>query len=467
MKKGKRQRTKRPAEVLKWEHMPVVNAHAAGLDIGAEEIMACAPQGDGTVAVRAFGTFTPDLEALAEWLVECGVKSVAMESTGVYWIPVYAVLEARGLEVCLVNARHVKNVPGRKSDVQDCVWLQRLHAYGLLSASFRPAADLRAVRTYVRHRASLIEYRAAHIQHMQKALLQMNLQLTQVLSDITGVTGLAILRAIVAGQHDPVELARLRHARCQSSEDDIAKALTGHYQAEHLFTLRQALALYDFYTSQIQACDAQLEQHYSAIKPVFDDDPEQPLPPLPPDRKHNSHSKNAPTFDVREQLYRILGVDLTDIDGLDDSSAQEILAVIGTDMTAWPTVKHFCSWLGLAPHHDITGGKIIRRRTLPVHNRAATVLRLAAQAVGKTDTALGGFYRRLKARLGAPKAITATAHKLARIIYHVLKFHQAYQPQSLADYEARTHNRELKALQRRADKLGLQLVPRSASPTAA
>ncbi len=437
--------------------LPLVNPNAAGLDIGAREILACVPAERDPTPVRAFGTFTPDLQALADWLKRCGVTTVAMESTGVYWIPVYELLEAQGLEVYLVNARHIKNVPGRKSDVQDCQWIQRLHSYGLLSASFRPEAEMCALRAYLRQRAMLLEHRAAHIQHMQKALQQMNVQLTQVLSDITGVTGLAIIRAVVAGERDPLVLAQLRDPRCKSSQDEIAKALTGHYRAEHLFALQQALGLYDFYTGQIEACDAVLEGQYAAIHPIWDED--DPPPPLGPDRKANSHSKNAPRFDVRQKLYDVLGVDLTDVDGLEDSTAQVLLSEIGSDMSQWPTEKHFCSWLGLAPHNDITGGKVIRSRTLKVRNRAAQALRLAAQAVGRSDCALGAYYRRLRARIGHRQAVTATAHKIARIVYHMLKHRQPYHDLGREVYEQRQRERELKALQRKAAKLGLSLVP--------
>lgn len=435
----------------------VVNPHAAGLDIGASEIWACVPADRDATPVRAFGTFTPDLHALAAWLVACRVKSVAMESTGVYWIPIFELLEARGLQVYLVNARHIKNVPGRKSDMQDCQWIQRLHQYGFLSASFRPEAEIVVLRTYLRQRAMLLEHRAPHIQHMQKALHQMNVQLTQVLSDISGVTGLAIIRAIVAGERHPAKLARLRHGRCARSEADIAKALTGHYRAEHVFALKQALALYDAYTAQLAACDRQIEQQYSAFRPRFDpDDPDQPLGP---DRKFNSHSKNAPDFDVRRRLFQLTGVDLTAVDGLDVSTAQILLAEIGTDMRRWRTEKHFCSWLGLAPHNDITGGRVVRSRTLPTHNRAGQALRMAAQAVGRGKSALGAFYRRLRARLGPEQAITATAHKLARIVYHLLKYRQPYQALSAAEYDQQQQQREFKTLQRRAAKLGLSLVP--------
>lgn len=439
----------------------IVHPHAAGLDIGKDEIWAAVPAGAQTPAVRAFGTFTPDLLALADWLAAAGITTVALESTGVYWIPIFELLETRGLEVCLVNARHIQNVPGRKSDVQDCQWLQQLHSLGLLRASFRPEAELVALRAYLRQRAMLIEHRAAHIQHMQKALLQMNLRLTQVLADITGTTGQAILRAIVAGERNPRKLAALRHHRCAQPEPEIAKALTGSYRAEHLFALKQALALYDSYTAQLAECDREIAQHYAALKPRFDpDDPDQPLGP---DTKTNTHSKNAPDGDVRRALFKLVGVDLTRVPGLHVGSAQALIAEIGTDMTKFPSAKHFCSWLGLAPHNDITGGKVKRSRTLPTHNRAGQVLRVAAQAVGRGHTGLAAYYRAQKGRLGAASAITATAHKLARIIYYMLRDRQPYQPLTQQDFTHQRREQELRALRQRAAKLGFCLQLEGAS----
>ena len=444
----------------RFEQLPQVNLNAAGLDIGASEIWVCVPTTRDLQPVRKFDTFTPDLQRLADWLSGCGIETVAMESTGVYWIPIYEILEARGFEVNLVNARHIKNVPGRKSDVQDCQWIQRLHTFGLLSASFRPAAEMVALRAYLRHRADLIEHRAAHIQHMQKALHQMNVQLPLVLSDITGATGLAIIRAIVAGQRDPVELARLRNPRCASSQDEIAKALTGHYRTEHVFCLKQALTLYDFYTTQVAECDSEIERQYSAIKPL-DDQAEPPPPPSLVD-KPNTHSKNAPRFDARTHLARITGVDLVAVTGLHVSTVQTIISEIGIDMSAWRTEKHFSSWLHLAPHNDISGGKVLRSRVLPSHNRAAQAFRLAAQSVARTDTALGGYYRSLRARLGPQKAIVATAHKLARIFYAILKSKQAYHDIGSEEYERRKRERELINLKRKADKLGYTLIQQPA-----
>jgi transposase len=380
-----------------------------------------------------------------------------MESTGVYWIPLYELLEARGLEVCLVNARHLKNVPGRKSDVQDCQWLQQLHSYGLLTASFRPAEEMRVLRAYLRQRAMLLENRAAHIQHMQKALQQMNVQLVQVVSDITGLTGLRIIRAIVAGERDPQGLARLRHERCHHSEPEIANALSGQYRAEHVFALKQALALYEFYTVQVQECDTYIEQHYAVIKPVYDEPT--PPPPLGPDPKPKSHAKNAPSFDVRTHLYRILGVDLTAISGLEANSAQVLISEIGTDLSKWPTEKHFASWLGLAPHNDISGGKVLRSKPLKGNRRAAQVLRLAAQTLGRTQTAVGSYYRRLRTRKGPAAAITATAHKLARILYHILTHRTPYQPQSQEAYDQQLRQRAIRHLKRNATRLGFTLLP--------
>ena len=361
------------------ESLIIVNPDAAGLDIGQDEIWVCVPADREAPAVRPFWTYTPDLNALAEWLEACQIRTVALESTGVYWIPIYEILEARGLTVYVVNARHVKHVPGRKSDIQDCQWIQRLHTYGLLSASFRPVADICAIRSYVRQRAMLIAYRAAHIQHMQKALQQMNVQLMQVLSDITGKTGLAIIRAILAGEHDPRQLATLRDERCTKSEAEIVKALTGNYRAEHLFALKQAVALYDMYTTQIQECDTQLERLWQAQRPARDQD----LPPLDTRDKRNTHSKNAPTYDARTLLYQVVGVDLVAISGLNVSTVQDILSDTGLDLSAFPSEKHFCSWLHLAPRNDISGGKVLRSRTLKSGRRAGQAFRLAAQAVSR------------------------------------------------------------------------------------
>ncbi|MFO7634252.1 MAG: IS110 family transposase [Caldilinea sp.] len=450
-----RQHAQVPApEVTKLESLKQLNLNAAGLDIGAAEIWGCVPEGRAEQTVRRFETFTTDLYALANWLKACQIDTVAMESTGVYWIPIYEILTEGGFEVYLVNARHIKNVPGKKSDVLDCQWIQQLHTYGLLQASFRPTEEMCALRAYIRHRDNLIRHRSSHVQHMQKALHLMNVQLTNVISDITGHTGMQIIRAIITGQHDPIQLARYRDPRCASSEEEIAKALTGNYRPEHLFPLKQAVELYDFYNHQIAACDIEIERKYAAIKPAF------PVATEPlPSRKQSRRSKNEPKFDLRSDLYRLCGVDLTQIDGLDALTVQQIISETGVDMQRWPTVKHFTSWLTLAPHNDISGGKVLRSRTLKSTNRAAQAFRMAAQSVGRSKSALGAFYRRMRAKHGAPKALTATAHKLARIFYHMLKYREQYNDPGQDYYEERYRTRVIQNLHRRARELGMELVP--------
>jgi hypothetical protein len=358
------------------------------------------------------------------------------------------------MQVYVVNARHLKHVPGRKSDIQDCQWIQRLHTYGLLTASFRPAADICVIRAVVRQRAMLIAYRAAHIQHMQKALQQMNVQLMQVLSDITGKTGLAIIRAILAGEHDPRQLATLRDERCAKTEAEIVKALTGNYRAEHLFTLKQAVALYDMYTTQIQECDTELERLWQAQRPARDQD----LPPLDTRDKRNTHSKNAPTYDARTLLYEVVGVDLVAISGLNVSTVQDILSDTGLDLSAFPSEKHFCSWLNVAPRNDISGGKVLRSRTLKSGNRAGQAFRMAAQAVSRKQDEFGAYYRRQRARLGPEQAIVATAHKIARTYYHVLKHRTPFRSLSADEYEQHVRQREVAHLKKKAAKLGFTIV---------
>jgi transposase len=443
------------SNVAKLDSLEQINLNAAGLDIGAAEIWTCVPEGRDEASVRAFQTFTVDLHALADWLAACNVETVAMESTGVYWIPVYEILEAKGFEVYLVNARHIKNVTGRKTDVLDCQWIQQLHTYGLLQASFRPDEDMCALRAYIRHRDNLIRYRSAHIQHMQKALQQMNVQLTNVISDITGQTGMHIIRAIVAGERDPVRLAQYRDPRCRSSEAEIAKALTGNYRDEHVFALQSAVELYDFYNQQIKACDLEIEKHYAAFTPQIDIE----VHPLPPAPKRRSRSTNAPDFDLRSYLYQMCGVDLTQIDGIDALTVQTVTSEIGLDMSKWPTAKHFASWLGLAPYNDVSGGKLLKSGTKKTQNRAAKAFRMSAQSLSRSQSALGAFYRRIRAKHGGPKAITATAHKLARIFYHMLKYRQAYRDPGQDYYEQKYRDRVITNLTRKANDLGFVLVP--------
>jgi transposase len=374
--------------------------------------------------VRSFRCFTSDLHAMAQWLKECRVNTVAMESTGVYWIPLYQILETRGFEVKLVNARHVKNVPGRKTDVLDCQWLQRLHTYGLLNGSFRPADQICVLRSYWRHRDNLVRYASAHILHMQKALTEMNIQLHKVIADITGVTGMRIIRAILAGERNPLVLANMKDSRIQSSINDIVKSLEGDYRHEHLFALKQAVELYDFYHQQIEACDRQIENCLSQFDSKVDIESNPTPPSKTGDRKRR---RNEPHIDLHTHLYRITGIDFTRIDGLNVLSVQTILSEVGLDPDAFPTDKHFASWLGLCPNSRITGGKIKSSQTRNVINRAADAFRLAAQTLHSSVSALGAYYRRMRAKLGAPKAITAAAHKLARIFYHLWKNGESYQ----------------------------------------
>jgi transposase len=439
--------------------LAVVHPHAAGVDIGASEIYVAVPEGGDACPVQVFPTFTTDLQRLVGWLQQCGIETVAMEATGIYWVPLYEMLLAAQITPYLVNARHLKRAPGRKSDVADCQWLQQLHTYGLLTNSFRPEAEIVALRTLVRHRESLVRYRAAHIQHMQKALEQMNLKLTQVVSDISGVTGLKIIRAMVAGEHDPHRLAQLRQVQCAKSEAEIAKALAGHYRPEHLFTLAQALAAYDFYARQIEACDAQLARLYTQLPPSPPADPPPATPPTPPKVRRQKPRKNQAHFDLATMLYQATGVDLTAVDGLDALTVQTVLSEIGTNMRHWPTAKHFASWLGLAPCNDKSGGQVLRSYLLPTKQRAARALRLAAQALSHSQSGLGAFYRRMRAKMGPAKANTATAHKLARIIYAMLRDRTAYQDPGVDYYDNLDRERAVRLLTRKAARLGLLLVP--------
>jgi transposase len=443
-------------EARSFGGMRQVHGHAAGVDIGAHEIMVCVDGGAGIQIVRSFGTYTVDLQAIGKWLVEHKVETVAMESTGVYWIPLFEDLERCGFHCHLISSRSLRRVPGRKSDVVDCQWIQTLHCYGLLESSFRPEADLVALRTLLRHRAQLIEHRAPHILHMQKALLQMNIQLSQALSDVTGITGQTIIRAIVSGERDPHKLAALRNYRCKKDEQEIAQALTGTWREEHLFILKQSLELYDFYTHQVEVCDAEIEHAYGLVRPDW----KEGKLGEPPQSKRNSHSKNAPKdVDVRKHLKRICGVDITAVHGVSASLAQTIVIEVGTDMSKFPNEKHFCSWLGLAPKNEISGGKILKNNTLKTRNRAGQAFRLAAGSVMRADCAFGAFYRRQKARLGPAQAAVATAHLIARIVYRMLKYKVEYEPLSVAQYEQHYQEQQLKYLQKKAGKLGFLLVP--------
>jgi len=433
------------------QNWSILNPNAAGIDLGAREHWVAIPPDRAAKAVRCFGTTTPDLDVLADWLKESAVTHVAMEATGVYWIPVFQFLERKGFAVLLVNARQIKNVSGRKTDISDCQWIQRLHSFGLLGGSFRPADPYCVLRSYLRYRDELIAARSVQIQHMQKALLQMNIRLGTVISDISGASGLNIIGAILEGERDPLKLAGMADRRIKSSRAQIAKALVGDYRTEHLFVLQIAFKLYHTYESQIACCDEQLGAELAKL-PNRTDPPARALPPKDPRKRIDSV--------LREQLHRTLGVDLTAIEGVGPTVALTVLTEAGPDLSAFRTEKHFSSWLGLCPDHRISGGKILSRHTRRVINRLSDVLRLAATSLEHSPTALGGFYRRMKAKLGGPEAITATAHKLARIIYRMLKHGEEYVRIGLEEYEQKYQQRRLQSLKRTAAYLGFELVER-------
>jgi transposase len=433
-----------------------INPDAAGIDCGAAEHYVAVPPDRDRQPVQHFSCFTTGLEQLAAWLTACRIRTVAMEATGVYWIPLYELLEARGFEVLLVNARSLKQVAARKSDVLDCEWLRDLHIVGLLRGSFRPPDHIVALRSYLRHRQTLVELTSGCIQRMQKALVQMNLQLTLVVSDIAGVTGLRIIRDIVAGQRDPQHLAQHRDRRCQATTAEIAAALTGNYRDEHLFTLAQHLALFDAHHAQLTTCDAAIARYVERLAATA-----APAPtPVPPAREARRRPRRQePTFDLRRPLHQLTGgVDLTQIDGVGAYTALRLVAEIGTDMRRWPTEKHFTSWLTLAPNNRISGGRLLSARTPPSANRAAAIFRMAAMTLGRTDTALGAFYRRLAARIGKPQAITATARKLAVLVYRALNGDLVYRDPGADAYHHQQRARRLRTIRQRAAALGFALV---------
>jgi transposase len=436
------------------KHLQRLNLNAAGIDIGSRSHFVAVPEGADERPVREFSCFTADLHRMADWLISCGVTTIAMESTGTYWIPVFEILESRSLEVKLVNARHVKNVPGRKTDVLDCQWIQQLHTYGLLEGAFRPPEQICALRAYIRHRMNQVRYSGSHTQHMQKALTQMNLLLHNVVSDITGVTGMRIIKAILAGERDTQVLANMRDKRCRNSVETIAKSLQGNYRQEHLFSLKQAVETFEFYQAQIADCDREIE----ALLATFDSTTEDQLPPSPGGSKSSKAKRNASAFNLQNELYRVAGVDLTRIDGIDTTTALKVISEIGLDMSRWRTDKHFASWLGLSPGSKITGGKRLSGKTKPVVNRAALAFRMAASSLYNSSCALGAYYRRMKARLGAPKAITATAHKLARLVYSMLKNGTEYTDVGQEYYEQRYKSRVIQNLKKRAQQFGFELI---------
>ena len=429
--------------------LSITHPNAAGIDIGSASHYVAVPPDRDDMPVREFPGFTADLVALADWLVHCGVDTVAMESTGVYWIPVYELLEARGLTVLLVNARHVKNVSGRKSDVLDCQWLQQLMTYGLLSGAFRPSDQVCVLRSLYRQRQMQLRGQGRQIQHMQKALTQMNIQLANVISDVAGATGQKILRAIVAGERDGRTLAALRDKRIRASEEEIAKSLEGNWRVEHLFALAQALETFDFIVTQIAQCDAAIAQQLGSMR-VHDGAPAQ--------TRRRGRPRNASKLDLRTQLFQLCGVDLTRIDGIDVTTAMTVVSEIGTDMSRFPTVGHFASWLGLCPGTRITGGKVMSSKTKRVVNRAAQALRLAAASLRSSQSALGAYHRRMCSRMDKPKAVTATAHKLARLIYMMLTKGEEYVDKGQDYFEERYRERVLWHLNKRAETMGMKLV---------
>jgi transposase len=430
--------------------LSITHPNAAGIDIGSASHFVAVPPDRDAQPVREFACFTADLHALADWLSACGVDTVAMESTGVYWIALFELLDARGFTVLLVNARHVKNVSGRKSDVLDCQWLQQLMTYGLLHGAFRPTDAICVLRSLWRQRAMMLRDQGRRVQHMQKALTQMNIQLANVITDIVGESGQKILRAIVAGERDGHTLAKLKHFRIRASNEEIAKSLQGNWRSEHLFALQQALASFDFIGTQLAQCEAAIELQLTNLH-AHDGEPTK--------IGKRGQTRNAPKFDLRSQLFKGCGVDLTRINGIEVSTALSVISEAGTDMSRFPSAGHFASWLGLCPGTRITGGKVMSGRTKRVANRAAQALRLAAAALRTSKSALGAYFRRMCSRMDKPKAITATAHKLARLIYTMLTKGQEYTDNGQDYFEERYRQRVLHNLAQKAKKLGMALVP--------
>jgi len=449
-----------------WTDNPgldVVHPNAAGIDVGnSEHYVAIAPE-KSPEAVRRFGCFTADLRDLAQFLKAHGIVSVVMQSTGVYWIPLYDVLEEAGFEVYLVNARDTKNLPGRKSDVQESQWLLKLHTFGLLRNSFHPTSEIRVLRAYWRQRTEHIHTATECVQRMQKALTQMNLQLANVITDIMGLTGQKILRAILAGERDADKLAKLRNWRIQASHEEIVASLTGNWRAELLFTLKQEVDRYDFCQRQIGECDQEIEIHLNTLASRPRETAPGAQPAMPP-KKRKTAQGNSPEFGLGQELARIAGVDFTRIDGINVLTAQTIISEVGLDMERWKTEAHFASWLGLCPYNAVSGGKVLRRGTRKVVNRAATAFRIAAFTLRRSDSYLGAQYRRFRGKLGAPKAITAMAHKLAVLFYRMLRFGQEYVDRGQQFYEEKYRQQQISWLNRKAAQLGFSVIPAANDP---
>lgn len=433
--------------------MPLVNKNAAGIDIGSKEHYVAVPADRSDKPVRSFKTFTSDLYALADWLKECKIDTVAMESTGVYWIPIFQILEEKGFKVFLVNARHVKNVPGRKSDVSDCQWLQRLHSFGLLSASFQPDAMTRELRTYLRQRDGLVRYTTAHIQHMQKSLTQMNIQLHNVISDITGKSGMAIIRAIIRGERNPDELVKLCDHGLKNPISVIRKSLEGNYLDEHIFTLTQAVELYDFYQKQILEC----ENKITGLLAKFPDNEIKDKNNNPPSQK-KKNKKDKINPEIREHLKRATGIDLTEINGFNTLTVATIVSEVGLNMNKWKTEKHFTSWLGLSPNNSISGGKVLKSGTKKIKSRASRAFRQAAQTLERSQSYLGAYYRKMKYRVGPGKANVATARKLAVLFYNLVMNGTEFKDFGVEYFESKFKERNIANLKRKAMDLGLTLI---------
>lgn len=448
---AKQAKTKNKSKGEWDEGLSTLNRNAAGIDVGNAEHYVAVPAGRDPEPVRTFGSFTADLHRMAQWLKACGVETVVMQATGVYWIALFQTLESYGFQVNVVNARHTKTLPGRKTDVLECQWLQKLHTFGLLNNSFRPTEEIQVLRTYLRQRENLVAAGSTCIQHMQKTLTQMNVQLANVISDISGVTGMAILRAIVAGERDPHRLSALKHNRVRASREEIAQSLEGNWRDELLFVLEQSLELYDLYVRKIAVCDQRIEMHLQTMTSKLGPE-QQSDPAVPPSPQHESR------FNLKDHLCRITGVDLTRIAGLEVQTVQIIISEVGVDMSRWNTEKQFASWLGLCSDNRISGGKVLKRGTRQVVNRA-TALRLAAWSLIRSQSALGANFRRLRSKLGAPKAITAMAHKLARLIYRMMKSGTEYVDKGMTAYESRYRQQQMKWLAKQAASLNLQLVP--------
>jgi transposase len=457
---GRQKKKRRKGMCL--EDRPILEKNAAGVDVGAREMFVAVPPDRDEHPVQIFDSFTEDLQRLADWLVSCGVTTVAMESTGVYWIPLYDILEARGLKPCLVNARHMKNVPGRRTDWHECQWLQYLHSVGLLRGGFRPEADVCAVRVLIRHRAELVQSASQHVQHMHKALTQMNLQIHHVISDITGLTGLAIVDAILDGQRDATALAKLRDPRVKADEETIRKSLVGNWKPEHLFTLRQSRELFRTYQEQVVKCDGEIEQRLGDFEPWAD--PRQK--PLPADRKRNRSGQKrrkktgheGTGFDLRTEAYKLFGVDVTQIPGV-ETIALPLFSEVGRDLSKWPTTAHFASWLGLCPDNDVSGGRVLWKGVRKIKNRAGQLFRLAAHSLHRSLTPMGSYLRRMKAKLGPAAATTATAHKIAIIFYTLVRRQVEYDETIWATRNAERQKRLEQHLKRQAERFGYKLVP--------